>query len=480
MFVGIPRLVIAGLSGDSGKTIISLSIIAALRQRGLAVSVFKKGPDYIDSAWLKTAADRTCRNLDSYLVDAGDLLRRFAAGAADSDIALIEGNRGIFDGKDALGTHSTAELARLLQAPLILVIKTTKATRTLAALIKGCLTFEKDLNFAGIVLNNVAGDRHREIISESVKKCCTVPIVGSLPQLRESEGHIPGRHLGLVPPSEFGAGTGLAGKLASIANDYIDLDAIMSAARAAGPLEVELQEEEDRAPAKVTIGFFRDDVFTFYYPENLEALEKAGANLIGISSTADKQLPEIDALYIGGGFPETQAERLAENKLMAQSVRSAAVEGMPIYAECGGLIYLSNGITWNDKYYPMAGVLPIDLKMNQKPVGHGYTLLRVDRPNPFFKVGEMIKGHEFHYSSILPVRKELPSCMAVRSGYGIGDARDGIVFKNTLACYTHIHADGIKTWPQAMIRNALAYQGSRRITGVRQAGSGRGGNIDAA
>jgi cobyrinic acid a,c-diamide synthase len=462
MAIKMPSLVIAGLSGDSGKTIVSLSLLTGLRRKGLSISVFKKGPDYIDSAWLGKAANSICRNLDTYLVEPDDVCRIFTMNSAGADIALIEGNRGLFDGKDVFGTHSTAAIARLLGAPVVLVVDTTKVTRTVAATIKGCLEFEPNVNIAGIILNKVAGERHKKIITDSINKYCNLPILGAIPKLKSKSTIIPGRHLGLVPPSELNPGSTLENTLADIADRYLDMDGLLKIAQSAEPIETPREHSSIETSTKVNIGYFSDSVFTFYYPENLEALERNGARLVPVSSIEDKQLPDIDALYIGGGFPETQADKLANNKSMLSSVKKAAENGMPIYAECGGLIYLSKSIKWGENCYPMAGLFPINLTMHTKPVGHGYTLLKVDRPNPYYEVGSIIKGHEFHYSGLLDIQERLKSCMAVQSGFGLGDGRDGLVYKNTLACYTHIHADGVRNWASAVNTNALRYKNSHQ------------------
>ncbi len=458
MAINTPRLVIAGLSGDSGKTIVSLSLLAGLRRRGLSLSVFKKGPDYIDAAWLSSLSGTVCRNLDTFLVDPENVLTNFAVHASKSDIALIEGNRGLFDGKDVAGTHSTASLAKLLGAPVILVVDVTKATRTIAAVVKGCLDFEPGLEIAGIILNKVAGERHQKVISESIKTYCNLPVLGAIPKLAADKAIIPGRHLGLVTPAESGLNTKLEKLLLEIAEKYLDLDSLIEIARKAKTIENAKTEATAKIKRDVKIGYFRDSVFTFYYPENLEGLERAGAELVPISSIDDKQLPAIDALYIGGGFPETQAEKLTGNNSMMQSVKEAAKNGLPIYAECGGLIYLSNSITWKDKRYPMTGLFPVELMMHKKPVGHGYTSLKVDKSNSFYEVGMIIKGHEFHYSGPVEEKIKIESCMTVESGHGIGGGRDGFIYKNVMACYTHIHADGVSGWAETFAAKAREYK----------------------
>jgi cobyrinic acid a,c-diamide synthase len=460
MNMQIPRLLVAGLSGDSGKTIVSLSLVAALRQKGLSVSVFKKGPDYIDSAWLGAIAGMDCYNLDTYLVEAIHVLESFVRAASKTEVAIIEGNRGLFDGKDSRGSHSSAALARFLNSPVLLVIDASKATRTLAAVVNGCRSFEPDLKIAGIILNRVAGARHEKIIRDSIQECCGIPILGVLPKISDRAAFIPARHLGLVPPTEFGAMTELNRRLASFATEHIEIDRILEIAHNATPLDrPELAEE--RIPSdKVRIGYFHDSIFTFYYPDNLQALRMAGAELVEISSLEDSRLPEIDALYIGGGFPETQASSLSRNTAMLSSVRAAAEDGLPIFAECGGLMYLCRTILTDKGEFAMAGIFPIDLELGPRPVGHGYMLLRVDTPNPYFSKGASLKAHEFHYSGLLSVSPA--TCLKVIEGYGLDGIRDGLLYKNTFASYAHFHAGSDNGWAKAMVQNALAWRESRQ------------------
>ncbi|MFH1438663.1 MAG: cobyrinate a,c-diamide synthase [Pseudomonadota bacterium] len=463
----IPRLVIAGLSGDSGKTIASLCLLAAARRKGLRISAFKKGPDYIDAAWLSRLSGTPCRNLDTWMVEPKIVAARFAGAAAGSDAAVIEGNRGLFDGRDVEGTHSTAALSRLLAAPVVIVVNAVKTTRTLAALIKGCVDFDPDVRIAGVILNRVGGKRHERIVRDSIGKYCGLPVLGALPKLDGKSILIPNRHLGLVTPAELDHGPELEKGLADAGDEYLDCDGLLAAARAAGPLDADETGTPEKIPATVSIGYFADSVFTFYYPENLEALEAAGARLVPVSSLEDPGLPDIDAMYIGGGFPETHAAGLAQNTSMMQSVKKAAGGGMPVYAECGGLIYLCASLAWKHDTYPMAGVFPMELAMHEKPVGHGYTQVRVDRPNPFFEVGTVIKGHEFHYSGPVENAAEDAGCMTVETGVGLGRKRDGLLYKAVLSCYTHIHSDGVKTWASSMVSRAAQYKRSRGKTKCR-------------
>jgi len=454
MKIKVPRLLIAGLSGDSGKTIASLSLLTLLRQKGLAICVYKKGPDYIDAAWLAHAARGSCYNLDTYMVAPDEIERTFTSTARSADLALIEGNRGIFDGKDISGTHSTAELAKLLKVPVVLVVDATKATRTMAALVRGCLDFDPEVNIAGVILNRVAGKRHEKIITESIQKYCNLPVVGVIPKLADDSALLPGRHLGLVPPSEFEQAAVLEKKLEQIATEFLDIDALLAIAAKAPELEETSVGDSAVVKGAVKIGYFRDSVFTFYYPDNLEALRREGAELVPVSSLDAHQLPHIDALYIGGGFPETHAERLVRNKDLMKSVKRAVKNGLPVYAECGGLIYLARSLRWGEDTFAMAGVFPVDLAMRDKPVGHGYTLMEIDTDNPYFEVGTQIKGHEFHYSGPVSEKLDTTTTMSVQRGFGIDGRRDGLLYKNCLACYTHIHASGVKGWASAMVTAA--------------------------
>ncbi|MBU0985120.1 MAG: cobyrinate a,c-diamide synthase [candidate division Zixibacteria bacterium] len=471
MALKVPRLVIAGLSGDAGKTITSLCLTSALKGRGMTVAAFKKGPDYIDSAWLSMVSGSTCRNLDTFMVDADIVADTFSRKAEGSDVAIIEGNRGIFDGKDAHGTHSTAMLAALLQAPVILVVNATKTTRTLAALVGGCMAFDPDIRIAGVVLNRVAGERHRRVVTEAIEQYCKIPVLGAFRKLGDDASVIPGRHLGLVTPNEFHHTSDLKTRLLRMADDYLDVDRLLEIARSAGPLT--LRARTSPPPVQKTgvrIGYFSDSVFTFYYPENLEALETGGAELVPVSSLSDISLPDIDGLYIGGGFPETHAEELAGNRSLMDAVTAAAGNGMPIYAECGGLIYLARSLAWHGRTFAMAGLFPLDLAMKARPAGHGYAVMRVDQPNPFFDTGTVIKGHEFHYSEPT-TPPELDTCLAVETGVGLGNTRDGLRQGNCVAAYLHMHADGVPSWGRNMVKAAADFKASRGTRAERRGGN---------
>jgi len=466
-----PRLLIAGTSGDSGKTVVTLGLLLALRRRGILPVAFKKGPDYIDSAWLSWAAGLPCRNLDTFLQPGDRILESFV-GRASAEINLIEGNRGLLDGMDLEGTHSSASLARLLDAPVVLVVNASKMTRTVAAAVVGCRQLEPDLQLGGVILNRVAGDRHESLARRAVEQLAGVPVLGAMPRLREQL--LPDRHLGLLPPQEHEQLGQTAERIREVVGQNVDLDRLVELARSARALPMEAAGKEppsERGPthARVRLGVFQDSSFTFYYPENLEALEQAGAELVPVSGLSDPQLPpDLHGLYIGGGFPETHAARLSDNQSLGRELRRAAAAGLPIYAECGGLIYLARSLQVGAKRYPMAGVLPLEVELCSRPVGHGYVELTVQRPNPFFAPGLRLTGHEFHYTRIVgELPPDLYAAFEVRRGTGSGGGRDGIVHNNVLASYTHLHALGAPEWATGLVDRAASWRASRSATHAR-------------
>lgn len=456
---------VAGTSGDSGKTLVSVGLLAGLRQLGYVTCAFKKGPDFIDPAWLMAASGSKVRNLDTFLVDSQKVRTSFIAHSDFDAINLIEGNRGLYDGFDVDGSHSTAELARLLQAPIILVIRATKTTRTLAAVALGMRQMDPELNIAGVILNQIGGSRHRQVASEAIEKYAGIKVIGAVPRISNSE-LLPARHLGLVTPAEYGTTSEITGEIGKLITDHVDLNRIVEIARLAPVLNYQGNSSESKKPeTEVRIGYFSDSAFTFYYPENLELLQALGAELVPISSLADRKLPEIYGLYIGGGFPETHADRLAENHELMSEIRRAAENGLPIYAECGGLIYLCRSLKLKDNIYPMAGVFNIELAMSMKPHGHGYSRMQADQDNEYYPTGYEIRGHEFHYT--YPLAEEIgeKTVLTVSKGTGIAGGRDGLVKQNVFAAYLHVHADGEESWASNLVRLASVYADRDRNDG---------------
>ncbi len=463
-----PRMVIGALRGSAGKTTLCTAAAAALALRGVTVAPFKKGPDYIDAAWLALAAGRECRNLDTFLMGREQVVRSFSRHAPADAVSLVEGNRGLYDGSNPEGEHSTAELAKLLKAPVILVVDCDKVTRTMAAMVLGCQHFDRAVDIRGVILNRVAGKRHAAIVRRTVEEYCGLRVFGTVPRMADMP--FSERHLGLIPPQEQERVRHTLERAAGIAADCLDLEGLVETARNASALE-DLPEREGMqagraSGAGLTIGIIRDRAFQFYYPENIEALVEQGARVLEVSALGDSSLPPVDALYIGGGFPETQAEFLARNESFRHSLRRAAEEGLPVYAECGGFMYLGRTLIAGDRQYPMAGFFPVDFKMEKRPQGHGYTVADVEGENPFFPVGTRLAGHEFHYSRALsrsPSEGNL--AFRMRRGEGIDGRRDGLCRKSVLATFTHLHALGTPQWADGLIARARQHRdGGKGIT----------------
>jgi cobyrinic acid a,c-diamide synthase len=455
-------LIIAGLSGGSGKSVASVALAAALRRRGHRLVPFKKGPDYIDAGWLTAAAAHTCYNLDPFLMSAEAVTSSFQQHAAGADFALIEGNRGLYDGVTAEGEFSTAELAILLNLPVLLVVNCSKATRTVSAMVLGCRELDKRVRIAGVILNQIASPRHEQVVRKAVEQDTGIPVAGVIPRL--TEDIFPMRHLGVIPHQEYGDtnAENAVNQLAVLAEEHFDLDLITRLAqlRRFEPPPAAQSSGKD----KVTIGILRDAAFQFYYQENLDALREGGAELISINALTAAGLPDgLDALYIGGGFPETSAKQLAENTSFRKSVRHAAEQGLPIYAECGGLIFLGRSIVVDGNEYPLAGVFPVTFAMSKKPQAHGYTAFTVERKNPFYPIGTEIKGHEFRYSIVASWDgrpEDLALCM--ERGTGFQGKRDGLMKNNVLALYTHVLAPGAPQWAAGLLRVAGTWQKKRQ------------------
>lgn len=467
------RIILAGLSGGSGKTFVSIGLCRALDRRGLSVRPFKKGPDYIDAAWLSAAARHAACNLDPFLLPRETIAALFQEKASGADISVIEGNRGLFDGKDREGTCSTAELARQLDSPVILVLDATKMTRTAAAIVAGCKAFEPGLTLAGVILNRTAGERHRHILKECIEDLAGVPVLGSLPKCAENP--IPERHMGLVSDQEHAGREEALDAIAAVIECWVDVDRVLAIARsasepaAAGPVPWPAPVVSGEAPV---IGYVHDAALWFYYPENLEALERAGATLKRVSLLDPAPWPELDGLYLGGGFPETQAAALSANTAVRERVRALAAAGLPIYAECGGFMYLCEALELPDSgRFELAGVFPLATRLCPRPQGLGYVEALVEADNPFHPLGARLTGHEFHYSACAEPSSAsalsntglsnpaLPAtALKMLRGHGMLGGRDGLVTGSTFAAYTHIHALGTPHWAPNFVRAALAYK----------------------
>jgi cobyrinic acid a,c-diamide synthase len=445
-----PRIAVGGLSGDGGKTLLSLGLVRALVRRGRSVAPFKKGPDYIDAAWLGAAARRPARNLDTFLMGEAQLGAALAT-ARGSDLVVLEGNRGLFDGLDEHGTHSTAELAKRIGAPVLLVVDVRKATRTVAALVLGCLAFDPELRIGGVVLNRVATSRQETLIRDVIERATSLPVLGALPVLPHDL--LPGRHLGLVTAGEHPGREEAIERAADAVEAHVSIQGVLDLAGTARERSFPDAARPSRGAA-ARVAVVRDEAFSFYYPENLEALADRGAELVPVSALADEPVGAVDAVYVGGGFPEVHVERLSAAGRFLASLRGLAARGVPIYAECGGLMLLSRQLTVGGRTYPMAGVLDLEVEQMRRPQGHGYATGRVDRSNPFFPEGTELRGHEFHYSRVTGGADATRTAIALGRGGGIGAGRDGVVKGSVFASYVHVHAASSEVWAEGLVAAA--------------------------
>jgi len=434
------RLLISAAHKSSGKTTLTLGLAAALRARGHVVQPFKKGPDYIDPLWLTRAAGRDCHNLDFYVMGRDEILRTVATQAASADLALIEGNKGLYDGLDLDGSNSNAALAQLLDAPVVLVIDARGMTRGIAPLILGYQAFEPTIRIAGVILNQLGGSRHEAKLRAVIEHYTDVPVLGAVHH--DDSLAIVERHLGLVPSNEASGADAKIAAIAARVATQVDLDRLLGVAAAAPPLPP-VPAPPRAAPAapaeNVRIGVARDAAFAFYYPGDLDALRAAGAELVFFNTLRDPRLPEVDGLFIGGGFPETHMQALETNAGLRRDIRAAIDAGLPAYAECGGLMYLARSLTWGVRRCDMVGVIPGDVVMHDRPQGRGYVRLRETGHGLWPRGGDGdIRCHEFHYSSLENLPPDITYAYDVLRGTGADGRHDGIVLKNLLACYVHM------------------------------------------
>lgn len=442
---------IAGLAGGSGKSVASVGLTALLAARSEKVVPFKKGPDYIDAGWLQLAAGNNCYNLDPYLMTEEAIKSSFSKRAAGADFVVVEGNRGLYDGVNADGGYSSAELALMLDLPVVLVVNCTKTTRTVAAMVLGCMHLDERVNICGVILNQIATKRQKKIITEAVEKYTGLPVLGTIPRMKRDI--FPMRHLGMVPHQEYQGSDDALDFIKETVQGNVNLDGLLDCM-----VEVATSPDTEPVPEQKTvkIGVLRDAAFQFYYSENLEALERAGAEIISINAMEEEKLPELDGLYIGGGFPETSAKELAANISFRESIKTAAENGLPIYAECGGLIYLGESIEIDGQLIPLTGVFPIHFGMSTKPQAHGYSIFKVKRENPFYPLEYQAKGHEFRYSTILKWGGNMDDLsVEMERGTGFINGWDGLTRKNVFALYTHVHADGTSEWASGLVSKCL-------------------------
>ncbi len=454
---GMAQFLISAAHKSSGKTMVSVGLAAAFSGRGLRVQPFKKGPDYIDPMWLAHASGRPCYNLDFNTQSAEEIGALFTRHARQADLALIEGNKGLHDGIDPDGRDSSAALAKLVGAPVILVIDVTGITRGVAPLVLGYQIFDRDVAIRGVILNRVASVRQEGKLRQTLERYIDVPVIGAIG--RDPTLVVQERHLGLTTPEETEALDKTISRLRLAVEQGVNLDRVLEFARGAPAKWLPLansdrdslrpgREAAAAAGSDVRIAVARDTAFGFYYPDDLEALEQAGAELVFFNTLRDTRLLEADGLFVGGGFPETQMPMLAANRGLKGQIRQAALDGLPIYAECGGLMYLTRSITWGSQVHEMVGFIPADTVMHSTPQGRGLVVLEETDASPWPRGekltagggGSRIPAHEFHYAALERLDPATRFAYKVIRGRGIDGQHDGIVKGNVLAGFCHLRS----------------------------------------
>jgi len=435
---------------SSGKTTLTLGLAAALAARGCAVQPFKKGPDYIDPMWLGLAAGRPCYNLDFHMMAREEIAAQFMRKATDARISLIEGNKGLYDGLDLDGNNSNAALAKMLDAPVVLVIDARGMTRGVAPLLLGYQAFEPAIRIAGVILNQVGGSRHEAKLRAVIEHYTDIEVIGAVqhdPALQIAE-----RHLGLVPANEQEAASARIAAVGARVATQVDLERLLAIADRAPALDAPVSAVESTCSSpRVRIGLARDRAFGFYYSEDLDTLRAANAELVELDLLRDTALPEIDGLVIGGGFPEMFMDALEANTAMRRSIRDAIDAGLPVYAECGGLMYLSRSLHYRGECRQMVGAVAGDTVMHERPVGRGYARLQPTGDDHWGECAE-IPAHEFHYSSLENLPADASYAYRVVRGHGIDGSNDGYQTHNLLAGYVHRRGSGPQGWITPYLR----------------------------
>ena len=462
------RLLVSAAHKSSGKTTITVGLCAALSAQGLVVQPFKKGPDYIDPMWLGQASGRACFNLDPYLMTPGQITDCFIHHSTDSDISIVEGNKGLYDGLALDGSNSNAALAHLLDLPVVLVLDARGMTRGIAPLILGYQAFDARIRIAGVILNQLGGARHESKLRAVIEHYTDVQVLGAIghdPRLAVVE-----RHLGLMPNHELDDAALRVRAMGELIGSQVDLSRVLQIAESAPPLApppASMSVIQEPAQPRVRIGVARDKAFGFYYPDDLLALEHAGADIVPIDTLCDTDLPPMDGLFIGGGFPEMFMSELQANTALRSSIKTAIEADLPVYAECGGLMYLARTLRWKDAVYDMVGALPADVVMHERPVGRGYVelALTADAPWPSAQGANptVLRGHEFHYSSLENMAPDLKFAYQVRRGYGADGQRDGLVYRNVLASYAHLRSGAGSDWVAQFVNFVRLKKSLKRI-----------------
>lgn len=454
--LNIPRLVIAGVSSGVGKTTIVTGMLAALAGRGLKVQSYKVGPDYIDPGFHRLASGKSAHNLDTWLVPPEKLSDIFASTVAGNDIAVIEGVMGLYDGGRS-GVSSTAAIAKMLRAPVVLVIDAKSMGESAAAIALGFKMYDPDVNLAGIIINRLGSESHRLMVCEAIERL-GIPVMGTV--FRNNELTMPERHLGLTPVTEQDAAAAVAGMGRQVA-EQVKLDDLLALAKTAEPLAIRRPLEKNGRLINARIAVAQDDVFTFYYPSSLEVLAEFGAELVPFSPLKDTHLPDADGIILGGGFPEMFVKELSANSAMRTDILCAAQRGMPVYAECGGLMYLARQIIdFDGQAYDMAGVIPAVCQMQSKLETVGYVETTALTANVLCADGETLRGHEFHFSRMIPdmTNAEFPWAFNFKKMRTGAIYQGGYAAGNVLASYLHMHFAGNRQAAGRFVERCIRYK----------------------
>lgn len=457
------RIVIAGTGSGVGKTTLTIGIMSALSKRGLSVQGFKCGPDYIDPSYHTAVTERVSRNLDSWMLSHERVLDIFRHGNRDADISIIEGVMGFFDGKSPeTNEGSTAEISIITKSPVLLVVNCESMARSAAAIVKGFQLFAEGPNIVGVIANKVGSEGHFQLVKKAIEQECHIPVIGYLKQDVDIE--IPERHLGLIPSIERGELTPLFDKMGDLVLETIDIDKLLELAVAEPIIEKNKSSLFEKKQNKMTrIAVAKDAAFNFYYPENLEILEANGAEMVYFSPLANEKLPDVDGLYIGGGFPEEFALDLESNVKTKETILKAIKAGLPTLAECGGFMYLTESIeTTEQKTYQMMGIIPGKIKMHSYLQALGYREISGLNDN-FILTDQIGRGHEFHYSSFLANENELSHAYETKGLRGVN--KEGYLKYNLVAGYTHLHFGSNPKIVENWIRKCIEYRDSKERQG---------------
>lgn len=456
-----PRLMIAGTASSVGKTTVTLGLIAALTRRGHAVQPFKVGPDYIDPSYHTLASGRPSRNLDTWMLSKSTVKHLFHRAAEGARFSVVEGVMGLFDGSSGNSAEgSSAELSKLLQIPVILVVDISHASRSVAAMAKGFVEFDRGVDVRGIILNKAGSERHARLVRSAVEQSIGVPVLGVLP--RSESIHVDERHLGLLPTAENAGAQILIRTLADFMEEHVKVDRVENMARFAPSLRIAPRDEPEPM-GFARIGIARDAAFHFYYEDNLQYLHALGAELVPFSPMRDASLPDIDALYFGGGFPEMFSTTLSGNKPMLEAVRSAAKAGLPVYAECGGLMYLVERLVATDgSTHEMAGLIPGVVEMTARLQNFGYSIARTIRDSFLSPKDKANYGHEFHYSRWLHEGTPETHLYEVEKPRTGGKRYEGYVQGRLAASYVHLHFWSSHWVAKSFVRAAVQFGSERK------------------